>query len=667
MKSFRKPPLGLIVAWLSLLAWGAAAQGGSPEKLTICWDASASMEGNEPVYAFRYLEAVLASCSACEVELVTIGASASKQSYRVQDGDWSELKKDLEAITYDGIAPYSLFSEHLKPGSTYIYTDGVQLHPDDRLLLQKGNTILSRATGKAQQFLERTALVYRGNYVQLKPQAQAIRPGEGNPEARESDTGFGQGVIALEEVEVNETRREDEEKVRTGTGMRDSRRVGVAVSSLDDEEVSEIQTDISQSLQGGRLTGVNVGPGQDATQFTSRTNLTMLGNNYGLVVVDGTPLAQSNSAGGVAGSQRANFIDPANIADITVLKGLAATNMYGEAGRNGVLLITTKNAVYGASENRPDTDALQLRDNVYDANEATGPSGSAVTRALSGIPVTPAYRRYLELRQSRGDDPGFYLDASAAFRERDPALAARIVSNLAERMPDRPAAVSAALYGLLASGSHEAASVVAESLEHGASPAGNALVSRALLSKDKQEKAALVRQLIKAHRQVQGAGEAAGEYRNFLQREIQGLFRANPEFAGMIPGAYDYENCPTYRARLVIEWNLPGAEFNLQSVNPQQRYYDWEHSQLAIPERLSEERQTGYTVKTFDFYGADSAGEWLFNVELLGDLPATGNLPLVFGCRIYENFGMASQSVSYQTVHLSRAGEKQQLLRLFVK
>ncbi|WP_420593149.1 TonB-dependent receptor plug domain-containing protein [Robiginitalea biformata] len=667
MIPFRKSCRGQAIAWLLLLAWGAAAQSGSPKKITICWDASASMEGNEPVYAFRYLEPVLASCADCEVELVTIGTSAVKNSYVVQDGDWTELKKDLEAITYDGIAPYALFNEHLQPGATYIYTDGVQLHPNDRLLLEKGNTILSRSTGEAQQFLERTALVYRGNYIQLKPLARAIRPGAGNPETRETGTGFGQGVIALEEVEVNETRREAAEKVRTGTGTRDSRRVGVAVSSLDDEDVSEIQTDISQSLQGGRLTGVNVGPGQDATQFTSRTNLTMLGNNYGLVVVDGTPLAQSNSSGGGAGSQRANFIDPANIADITVLKGLAATNMYGEAGRNGVLLITTKNAVYGTADNRQNADALQLRNNVYDARETTGPTGSAISRSLSGIPVAPAYRRYLELRKSRDADPGFYLDASAAFRDRDPVLSSRIVSNLAERMSDRPAAVSAALYGLLASGSHEAAIVVAESLASVPSPAGSALVSRALLAKDKQEKAALVRQLIKAHRQVQGTGEAAREYRTFLQREIQNLFRANPEFAGMIPGAYDYENCPTYRARLVIEWNLPGAEFNLQSVNPQQRFYDWEHSQLAAPERLREEHQTGYTVKTFDFYGADSSGEWLFNVELLSDPPSPDNLPLVFGCRIYENFGMASQTVSYQTVHLGRVGEKQQLLRLFVK
>ena len=36
-------------------------------------------------------------------------------------------------------------------------------------------------------------------------------------------------------------------------------------------------------------------------------------------------------------------IDPNSIAEISILKGLSATVLYGEAGRNGVVLITTKN------------------------------------------------------------------------------------------------------------------------------------------------------------------------------------------------------------------------------------------------------------------------------------------------------------------------------------
>ena len=48
------------------------------------------------------------------------------------------------------------------------------------------------------------------------------------------------------------------------------------------------------------------------------------------------------SSGGATASSRFLDLDPNNVAEISVLKGLAATVLYGEAGRNGVILVTTK-------------------------------------------------------------------------------------------------------------------------------------------------------------------------------------------------------------------------------------------------------------------------------------------------------------------------------------
>ena len=45
---------------------------------------------------------------------------------------------------------------------------------------------------------------------------------------------------------------------------------------------------------------------------------------------------------GNTGSSRFLDIDPNNIASVEVLKGLAATTLYGTLGKNGVILITTK-------------------------------------------------------------------------------------------------------------------------------------------------------------------------------------------------------------------------------------------------------------------------------------------------------------------------------------
>ncbi|MDX1409488.1 MAG: SusC/RagA family TonB-linked outer membrane protein, partial [Saprospiraceae bacterium] len=56
--------------------------------------------------------------------------------------------------------------------------------------------------------------------------------------------------------------------------------------------------------------------------------------------------------GGATASSRFLDLDPNNIAEISILKGLSATVLYGEAGRNGVILITTKNGDVEVTENK---------------------------------------------------------------------------------------------------------------------------------------------------------------------------------------------------------------------------------------------------------------------------------------------------------------------------
>ena len=53
-------------------------------------------------------------------------------------------------------------------------------------------------------------------------------------------------------------------------------------------------------------------------------------------------IKQSNSSRDAGFIADTGFIDPANIESVTYLKGLAATNIYGSDGSNGVLLIKTK-------------------------------------------------------------------------------------------------------------------------------------------------------------------------------------------------------------------------------------------------------------------------------------------------------------------------------------
>ncbi|WP_026994641.1 SusC/RagA family TonB-linked outer membrane protein [Flectobacillus major] len=160
-----------------------------------------------------------------------------------------------------------------------------------------------------------------------------------------------QGVINVQLVSDNQ---QLSEVVVTAQGIvREKKALGYSVTSLDKKSVEDRpQADVARVLQG-KIPGVNVtstsGVSGTGTNITIRGYSSITGSVQPLFVVDGVPFnSNTNTRGGFTGggqssSSRFLDIDPNNIENITVLKGLAATVTYGDQGRNGVILVTTKN------------------------------------------------------------------------------------------------------------------------------------------------------------------------------------------------------------------------------------------------------------------------------------------------------------------------------------
>ena len=706
----------------------AFAQADGEKTLTLAWDTSRSMEDNQPVYALRYLEAVFAANPDCQVRLLAFSSQVEEQMFTVRGGDWGALKDYLENLPYDGAAFYGGLAASLNAGETYLYTDGKQVLPAERLPVEKGYTVLSRAIGKEQQFLERSALLYRGTYVQLTPYStreEGSLPAAGGglrgrifldnkpapglfvqrKGASQGTTTDGEGwfelnatpgdtlqisggtfalpleraipaegqpslfldsrVIALEEVEVSQRRRREasENTTNTGYGQTDKDRVGVAVQSIDDEQISSVTTDVSKAIQG-KFSGVQLGQEDDISKVTMRTSNTMLLNNYGLIVIDGVPMEQSDSSGN-SPQAAFNYVDPENIADITVLKGMAATTRYGTLGANGVILITTKNAVSGKAPTAQG-DRMRLRNNTYTGEGLSAGTTSAVHTALAAVPPGAAYQRYLDLRAGNGNRPGFYLDAFEFFKTRNPALAARVVTNLMEQDPDNPRALETVLRCLAELGQTDLALAVAESLGELQPGLATPLLFEASVTPDKRVLNELVRKLILLKNGLDTSNPFTQGYAEFLEKEIKHLVFARRFDLDKRLIPEKYHTCPTYKARVVFEWNQPGAEFVIQSVNPKKKYYNWQHTNDADPGLIREELRSGVAFRDFDLYGPDSPGDWIFNVEFLNPGPDADGEPLVMGCRIYKNFGTAAETSEYVTLLLSEPGQKQNLATLRV-
>lgn len=143
------------------------------------------------------------------------------------------------------------------------------------------------------------------------------------------------------------------EVVVTAMGIkREKKALGYAVSTVGKKDLElRADGDLGRVLYG-KAPGVNIlgtsGLSGSGTNITIRAISTITGNSQPLFVVDGVPFnsntnTNANFVYGNQTSSRFLDLDPNNIESVSVLKGLSATTLYGELGRNGVILITTKN------------------------------------------------------------------------------------------------------------------------------------------------------------------------------------------------------------------------------------------------------------------------------------------------------------------------------------
>ncbi|HOZ74803.1 MAG TPA: SusC/RagA family TonB-linked outer membrane protein [Flavobacterium sp.] len=143
------------------------------------------------------------------------------------------------------------------------------------------------------------------------------------------------------------------EVVVTSQGIKKEKKaLGYAVNTIKAEDfASKPSTDVARALTG-KAPGVNIqqtsGLSGSGTNIIIRGYSSITGSNQPLFVVDGVPFnTDTNSDGNfLEGSTNASSrfldLDPNNIESISILKGLSATTLYGSAGRNGVILVTTK-------------------------------------------------------------------------------------------------------------------------------------------------------------------------------------------------------------------------------------------------------------------------------------------------------------------------------------
>lgn len=174
-------------------------------------------------------------------------------------------------------------------------------------------------------------------------------------ETQEAEMGSRSTIDALMDSDIQQL----SEVVVTALGVtREKASLGYATQSVDAEEVTKAKEANFINSLSGKVAGVQI---RQNNNFGGSTNVvirgmnSITGSNQALFVVDGVPIDNRTGNDSYQGAGRygydygsgASDINPEDIESINVLKGAAATALYGSRASNGAIVITTKKGQKG--------------------------------------------------------------------------------------------------------------------------------------------------------------------------------------------------------------------------------------------------------------------------------------------------------------------------------
>jgi len=690
------------------------------KKATLLWDTSYSMVDRNLDNDLDYLNEYFFKNSNTEVTLIKFSNDIIlTETYGIKNSNWLDLKKELQNTTYDGSTNYNklivsesdevlLFSDGYTYDSKFpklnasliVISSNKEYNTDFLKTIAKGSkkefvnlrTVQSN-NSKASKFktingrvsdengyLSDVTVISRDNNLQtitdslgnfsIEAQNRGILEfryiGKNTILSRVSESTskniyMTDGNMILDEVILENKKKE---VIDNGYGKLDKKSLGYSVETLDGNKIIPSNTDVKDAV-AGKFAGVKIGANDDLTQFVGRGRYTtILGNQYGLIVVDGLAIKQSDSSMGAGFIGDTGFINPENIESVTYLKGLAATNIYGTEGRNGVLLIKTKTG--SSSFKKKKKRQLGNTPTYIDDIEIEEIIDKPYIREISQTTtIEDAYKMYLSQRKLYGKDISFFFDIASYFKNwNNPYLVKRILSNVLEINKKLNLEILRAL-----AYKYDEFELFEESIK-----VHKQLISFKPSESQSYRNLALSYQLNKQFTKAQeiynkihtnqysdvnsfnGLKQTINaEYKNLVALHNSNLIATNiPEF---------YKKNAEYDTRIVFEWSHFDAEFDLQIVNPQKRYFTWSHTQKEESSRFIKETSQGYGLEEF-FITKKDKGEWLFNLIYYGKKTGDNSMPSFVKVTVYSNFGKSTQTKKVTVKDLNDLNKKESILKL---
>ena len=353
------------------------------------------------------------------------------------------------------------------------------------------------------------------------------------------------------------------------------------------------------------------------------------------------------------------IIDVQNIETIAVLKSLASTNKYGSMGRGGVIVIRTKSYGPGKVIPKPKSALIKGNDYLEDLNVFKNTENiPSHVQLLQNTQSFEAAKKVFEKLQEQkvNHNIPFFLDAADYFLKWDATFALKILTKTT----------------VLASENAKALRTIAFKYE--------ALEKLEEARKIYQRIAVLRPKESQSYRDLALIYAATGYYKEALQLYKQMLNKDSikgVDFSGLEQpianelmhllafhkNKLDVEDIPEkylkagfkQDLRIVFEWNDPYAEFELQSVNPEKKFYSWSHTLLNNRNRMADGIKKGYSTETYLIDDAQS-GKWIINIEAFNEKVSTN--PNFLKYTVYKNYGLVNETKTVNVIQLQHIKQK---------
>ena len=690
------------------------------KKITLLWDTSYSMIDRNLDNDLNYLNEFFLKNMNSDVILVKFSNDVIlNQTYSIRNSNWSDLKKELQNTTYDGSTNYKKLKV-TETDQVLLFSDGFSFHTKfpkikSPLIVISSNkkinsdffTLITKDSGK--EFIDLSALqTNTSNASEFKiingrvsdengylsdvvvfsrdNNLQTVTDSLGNfsieakirgilefryvgkntilsriSDATKKNIYMTNGNMVLDELVLENNKKE---VIDNGFSKQDKKRIGYSIETLSGDEIIPSNTDVKDAVSG-KFSGVKIGANDDLSQFVGRgLGTTILGNQYGLIVVDGFVIKQSDSSRDNGFIADTGFINPENIESVTYLKGLAATNIYGSDGSNGVLLIKTKTG--SSSYKKKKKRQLGNTPTYIDDTEINEIIDKPYIKEISQTKtIEEAYSVYISQRELYGKEISFFFDMASYFKNwNNSYLMKRILSTVLEinKTLDlellRVLAFKYNEFGMF----DEAIKIYKKiiSIQPNESQVYRNLALSYQLNKQFVEAQQVYDKIL--NNKYDDVDSFSGlkqtintEYKNLVALHNSSLVTANiPDF---------YKKNAEYDTRIVFEWSHFNAEFDLQIVNPQRRYFTWSHTKKEESSRFIKEASQGYGLEEF-FITKKDKGEWLFNITYYGKNTGNNSLPTYLKITVYNHYGKPNQTKTESVKELNDLNKKETILNL---